>query len=94
MHISCRILNICQDGINRDKRKRKPQSIDCSFLLWYPRAESNRQRCFRRALLYPFNYEDMFHEYYIITHRKKYQLKEQMLFYRSNRLNVVIVGKV
>ncbi len=26
---------------------------------WYPRAESNRQRCFRRALLYPFNYEDM-----------------------------------
>ncbi len=34
------------------------------------------------------------HEYYIITHRKKYQLKEQMLFYRSNRLDVVIVGKV
>ena len=40
----------------------KPQSIKLSGLSrvgWYPRAESNRQRCFRRALLYPFNYGDI-----------------------------------
>ena len=30
-----------------------------AVLYWYPRAESNRQRCFRRALLYPFNYGDI-----------------------------------
>ena len=29
------------------------------ILCWYPRPESNRQRCFRRALLYPFNYGDI-----------------------------------
>ena len=40
--------------------KRPPVSKEKSGLFfWYPRAESNRQRCFRRALLYPFNYGDI-----------------------------------
>ena len=29
------------------------------FFRWYPRAESNRQLCFSRALLDPFNYGDI-----------------------------------
>ena len=45
--------------LNGRKSKRQGKaSSGVSF--WYPRPESNRQRCFRRALLYPFNYGDTY----------------------------------
>ena len=56
MFAPIRNINIFADG------NEKPQSINLSGLSrvgWYPRAESNRQLCFRRALLYPFNYGDI-----------------------------------
>ena len=31
-------------------------SVSHSDTLWYPQPESNRQRWFRKPLLYPFNY--------------------------------------
>ena len=39
--------------------EKRMAATKAAILFWYPRAESNRQRCFRRALLYPFNYEDL-----------------------------------
>ena len=42
------------------KQITKPFILMNGFVIcWYPRAESNRQLCFRRALLYPFNYGDI-----------------------------------
>lgn len=45
---------------------------------WYPWSESNWQRCFRRALLYPFNYRGT--SYYIILFRNMYHITFAVAF--------------
>lgn len=48
------------DAISYKVKKKLLHCATVSSAIWYPRPESNRQRCFRRALLYPFNYGDMY----------------------------------